>query len=301
MEKEVVEDKDGKLLGTITPKTDFLGNEIGGKVLTVSSSMDRIPKSAFVDRELTEVIIPDEIKAIGDDAFKGNPDLKLVKINPRLLANSHKFFPPGAEFHDRLGGIIRITTAKNGSVTKSLEIPARLNKIPDAKPNPKTGKSRGMYQSNQLNKLSFHPDSKLTFIGKNAFRSNKLESVEIPNKVTHIGNHAFHANSLPEIKIPDSVTFIGESAFSGNQLEEVSIGKSVRNIMERAFSNNQLESVKIPTNVNHIGSFAFAENPKLVSVTISPDLLNKTPPNAFPSTVIFTNIDDRSETITRDS
>ena len=288
-DEEVV--KDGKTLGSITLKKDA-----GGRVLTVSSSIEEIPESAFVNRKLTEVIIPRNVRAIGHNAFKGNPDLKLVKIEPKLLANTNADdFPPGTEFPDWIGGITRITTDKDGKITRSLEFPSSVTEIPD------TGTARGMYQSITLKRLLFAADSKLTYIGKSAFRSNELESVEIPNQVTHIGNHAFYANSLTEIKIPNSVIYIGGHAFTGNQLKSVTIGRSVKTIGSGAFEENLLESVTIPTTVRSIGDHAFAGNPGFTSVTISQELLDSIPADAFPDTgVTFTDIDEGG-TITRTS
>ena len=83
---------------------------------------------------------------------------------------------------------------------------------------------------------------KIIAIGKNAFFSNDLTSVEIPNSVTSIGEKAFYWNDLTSVVIPNSVTSIGYSAFSGNQLT----------------------SVKIPDSVTFIKSFAFSYNPNLV-------------------------------------
>jgi hypothetical protein len=107
----------------------------------------------------------------------------------------------------------------------------------------------------------------VTGIGGNAFNSNQLTSVIIPDGVTSIGRRAFRNNLLTSLIIPDSVTSIGADAFAYNQLTSVTIGNSVTSISERAFDSNQLTSVTIPDSVTSIGSWAFVNN-QLTSVTI---------------------------------
>jgi len=89
----------------------------------------------------------------------------------------------------------------------------------------------------------------VTFIGGNAFNSNQLTSIIIPNSVTHIGNWAFADNQLTSITIPNSVTYI----------------------YVNAFSSNQLTSITIPNNVIFIGDGAFTHNPDLTAINVSPD------------------------------
>lgn len=50
-------------------------------------------------------------------------------------------------------------------------------------------------------------------IGNNAFQSNNLTSVTLPNTITTIGNNAFSHNNLTNITIPSNVTEIGADAF----------------------------------------------------------------------------------------
>jgi hypothetical protein len=56
----------------------------------------------------------------------------------------------------------------------------------------------------------------VTSIGNEAFKSNQLTSVIIPDSVTSIKKDAFNDNSLTSLSIPDSVTSIGAYAFSFN-------------------------------------------------------------------------------------
>ena len=104
-------------------------------------------------------------------------------------------------------------------------------------------------------------------IVSNAFASNNLTSVTIPDSVTSIGNNAFSNNQLTSVTIPDSVTEIGNYAFSNNPLTNVIIGNSVTEIGGYAFLNDKLTSVTIPDSVTSIGAYAFQNN-QLTDVTI---------------------------------
>ena len=84
----------------------------------------------------------------------------------------------------------------------------------------------------------------ITKIGENAFYSNYLKSVTIPNSVTSIGDNAFYENRLQSIEIPNSVMSIGKMAFTSNQLQNIFIPNSVITIFGGAFNNNQLPSGK---------------------------------------------------------
>ena len=100
----------------------------------------------------------------------------------------------------------------------------------------------------------------VTTIGQEAFQSNALTSVIIPDSVTSIGLSAFGFNALTSVIIPDSVTTIGGGAFRFNALESVIIPDSVTTIGGYAFRANALTSVIIPDSVTTIGLLAFRNN-----------------------------------------
>ena len=93
-----------------------------------------------------------------------------------------------------------------------------------------------------------------------AFMSNQLTSVTIPNSVTSIGEGAFWYTQLTSVTIPSSVTSIETNAFRNNQLTSVTIPNSVTSIGISAFSHNQLTSATIPNSVTSIGFSAFNNN-----------------------------------------
>lgn len=136
---------------------------------------------------------------------------------------------------------------------------------------------RDAFYSNQLTSVSI-PNS-VRNINSSAFRNNQLTSVSIPDSVTSIGGYAFERNPLTSIVIPDSVTSIGDFAFSMNGLTSVIIPDSVTSISKGAFYYNKLTSVIIPDTVTTIGDSAFYHN-QLTSVTI-PNSVNSIGYTAF--------------------
>lgn len=137
-------------------------------------------------------------------------------------------------------------------------------------------------------------------IGRAAFSSSGLISVEIPGNVKSIGVSAFaecanlshltigngvtniaggafsDCTSLTEVVIPDSVSNIGSYSFEGDtNLASLSIGKGVKDIGKCAFDRcRSLSSVTIPDNVINIGEYAFEGATNLTSVTIGSGVAN---------------------------
>ncbi|MDG1943769.1 MAG: leucine-rich repeat domain-containing protein [Halioglobus sp.] len=119
----------------------------------------------------------------------------------------------------------------------------------------------------------------VTAIGENAFNTNALTSVIIPDSVTDIGDGAFADNALFSVIIPDSVTTVGAGAFAYNALTSVIIPDSVTTIGAGAFAYNALASVIIPDSVTTTGAGAFAYN-ALTNVII-PDSVTTIGAGAF--------------------
>ena len=100
----------------------------------------------------------------------------------------------------------------------------------------------------------------VTAIKYNAFKSNKLTSVVLPDSVTSIGDSAFSFNKLVSIVIPNSVTSIGKNTFQNNQLTNVVIGDGVLTIGTEAFYDNKIANLKMGENITSIGKTAFTRN-----------------------------------------
>jgi len=111
----------------------------------------------------------------------------------------------------------------------------------------------------------------VTGIRDNAFNSQNLTSVTIPDSVKHIGDYAFIYNNLTSVEFPSNLETIGDYAFSYNTLTSVEFPSNLKTIGEGAFSGNDLTSLVILGSVREIGQNAFSLN-DLTSLTISDGL-----------------------------
>ena len=267
---------DGYFVYSDATKTNLLGclSNIEGEV-TIPNTVKSIGQNAFRGcKGITSVTIPNSVTSIGKDAFSGCTGLKEVHISDLATWCKISFGSYNANPLDYAHNLYL-----NGSLITDLVIPNSVTSIGD---------------------YAFYGCSGLT-------------SVTIPNSVTNIGNDAFYnvlniayngtATGSPwgarsvngyvdgyfvysdatktelikcsaaiegELVIPNTVTSIGNSAFRGcYYLTSVTIPNSVTNIGERAFSYcSGLTSVTIPNSVTSIGNYAFYNCSKLTSVTI---------------------------------
>ena len=161
-----------------------------------------------VDRNLTQVTIPEGVTEIGESAFKYCYSLENVNLPNSLLSIGDNAF----------SDCVNLT---------NIVIPNSVTTIGDY----------AFYGCNSLTDVVI-PNS-VTIIGYNAFSGcSSLTSIEIPNSVTTIGSAAFYnCRSLTNIEIPNSVTTIEGYAFSGcDNLKSVVIPDSVAVIKNFAFN-----------------------------------------------------------------
>ena len=171
--------------------------DTGEKDVIIPDGVTRIGDNAFFGCEFKRITIPDSVTSIGDGAFYSCEELTSVTLPRGITSIGQEAF---CECY-------RLT-----SIT-----------IPDG----------------------------VTSIGKKAFyKCFSLPSITIPDSVTSIGDKAFFfCRKLKNIALPDSVTSIGDEAFSGcDNLTSITIPNSVTSIGDRAFDDcSKLASVKIPT------------------------------------------------------
>ena len=194
-----------------------------------------------VPEDVTEVVVKEGVKEIGDEAFSYCLQLKSVTIPNSVTSIGY-------------GAFIKCNRLTN------ITIPSSVTTIaPNA-----------FVRCESLENITI-PDS-VTSIGKAAFsRCTGLKSITIPDSVTSIGAYAFSdCTSLTNITIPDGVTSIGKHAFNGcTGLTSITIGDSVTEIGSWAFYNcTGITSVTIPDSVTTIGEYAFSRCTGLTSVTI---------------------------------
>lgn len=177
-----------------------------------------------------DVVIPDDVLVIGDEAFSDCVNLTGIKIPDRVIHIGEMSFQNCINL-TRITIPDRVTCIGDHAFRGcrkliSINIPRRVVRI-----------GMGMFGGcTNLTNITL-PD-RVTYIGDSVFWGCKsLTSIAIPDSVTSIGAGAFlHCTSLTSIVIPNSVTSIGKSAFSGcASLTDITIPKSVRSIGQKAF------------------------------------------------------------------
>lgn len=97
-----------------------------------------------------------------------------------------------------------------------------------------------------------------------------LKEVVLPNTVKTIGERAFNECSSLESVTMNGVETIQKEAFAESGLKKITLPSSLKTINENAFKyNKQLVEVVIPSSVTSIGEHAFADCEELVRVTLA--------------------------------
>ena len=204
---------------------------------------------------INDLVIPDNVTSVGDDAFSGCTSLTSVTIPDSVT---------------RIGDLAFCGCTSLTSVT----IPDSVTRIGIAAfqncrslTSIVVDNDNTAYQS--IDENLYSKDGKRLI----AYARGKSDiSFTIPDSVMSIDDYAFeYCRSLTSVTIPDSVTSIGYHAFYNcYSLTSVTIGNSVTSIGYGAFYNcTSLTSVTIPDSVTSIGYLAFYECTSLTSLVVS--------------------------------
>lgn len=222
-----------------------------------------IADSSFEEcEELSSVIIPFSVKAIGKRAFYDCSSLKTI-----LLPNSIQFI--GSYAFEWCYSI------------KSFNIPSSVTKIENnpfvkcrciiySQSNNYIVIDNCLYNSTKKELISYIGNKNIYSIptgvekiGKSAFSQSSIEHIKIPNTVTIIEESAFsNCNDLQTINIPNSVTKIGNYAFFGCRfyLQSIQLPNSLSVIGDEVFGNCfSLNNIRIPYSTNNIGVNPFVK------------------------------------------
>lgn len=200
-----------------------------------------IGEFAFHNNQLTSVLIPDSVLDIEDSAFENNPNLETVVIGNGVINIGASAFTNSTPENPDLKGDLKNLTL--GSSVEIIEDYAFLNNSLTNIILPKSVKSIGddAFYNNELTSITI-PEN-VTNLGVYAFGNNKLVNIVFSEGLKNISEGLFSRNSLTNLIIPEGITSIGENAFIGNKLTNISIPSSVTNIDDYTFLNNPLETV----------------------------------------------------------
>lgn len=270
------------------------GSSVANRTNNYNDNEDlEIPSGALAERiSLINLVLPDKLKKIGDDAFSHCRSLVGSIIIPEGVETIGK-----ASFFDCV------------SINGTLSLPSTLKyigyemgytgywdgtfagckfvcelKLPDGL----KGIGMGAFRDCKGLYGEVHLPENLEYIGEEAFCEDPglTGSIEIPQGVTHIHSGAFKSSGFNgnlilhdgitaidgsafsgsafkgELRLPKDLEVIGESAFYGCDFSgELVLPKKLRSISDKCFAYNWrlMGVLEIPENVQSIGAGAFAK------------------------------------------
>jgi len=227
-------------------------------------NMESVPANFLYEkRALSKVILPNNAKVIGSEAFRYCSRLRDVILPSSLERIDYAvFFESGIETIEIPTGVTMIGNSAFDDCyyLKTVNIPIGIKRLEE----------RVFSSCKSLNTITL-PDS-ITYIGSYAFdECSSLTSIELPKELTRIDREAFaRCTRLDTIYFPEKLTTIGYCAFyECTSLKHLTIPSSVLTLDDGAFhSCRGLLDAFILDGVTYIGHHAFNGCYNLSEVTL---------------------------------
>lgn len=207
--------------------------------LVLPEGLDSIGKEAFQKNFITEVTIPESVRAIGQSAFYYNQSLKSVTLNNSMETINRSLF----------NSCNKLAVVRGGRNVKIVDQSAfagcdSLRSISDI--TPVTINSSAFYNCRKLESLNF---SRIKSIGYESFYyCFGLKEADLTT-LTSINNRSFVAcTGLKKVTLGNDITTIKSEAFGTcDALEEVVLGSSINSLESNCFysTKNALKRVYI--------------------------------------------------------
>lgn len=217
------------------------GEEV--KELVIPEGVTAIGNEAFHDASgLTSVVIPSTVTQIGSNAFAGCSEIKTLSMDSGV----------------KIIGANAFAGCRNLTEVTVPEGTERLDK-------------GAFYGCGNLTDI--HLPQSLLSVGNYAFEGcNSLTSIVIPDQVTELGGYAFYeCENLTSVRLSDNITEIGDWTFTRcYKLKNINIPKNnLQRIGDYAFlSCSNIEELTLPSTLTEIVQSAFVGCTGLRNITV---------------------------------
>lgn len=195
--------------------------------LVLPEGLDSIGKEAFQKNYITEVTIPESVRAIGQSAFYDNQYLKSVTLNNRMETINRSLF----------NYCKKLAVVRGGRNVKIVDQSAfsgcdSLRSISDI--TPVTINSSAFYNCRKLESLNF---SRIKSIGYESFcNCFGLKEADLTTLTSINGRSFIGCTGLKKVTFGNDITTIKSDAFNScDALEEVVLGSSINSLESNCF------------------------------------------------------------------
>ena len=239
--------------------------------VTIPDTAKHIGGGVFKNNsKISEVILPNELLSIGDNAFKGTAlstvtiPRSVTKIGTNAFPSCNlKVYQPSAGYDYNSSN----KTVLNDSYTKGNDTFYYIIKSDD------TAEIIGCKTtSTELTVPEEIDGHAVSSIGDYGFaKCTTLKSITIPKNIKAIGKYAFDGCiGLINATIPTTVSSVGDYAFNNcTGLKNVTISEGVVSIGKGCFYNcTSLAEAVVPDTAKYVGAYAFYNCTSMVNATI---------------------------------
>ena len=239
--------------------------------VTIPDTVKHIAGGVFKNNsKISEVILPNELLSIGDNAFKGTAlstvtiPKSVTKIGTNAFPSCNlKVYQPSAGYDYDSSN----KTVLNDSYTKGNDTFYYI-----IKPDDTTEIIGCKTTSTELTVPEEIDGHTVSSIGDYGFaKCSTLKSITIPKNIKTIGKYAFNGcTGLINATIPTTVSSVGDYAFNNcTGLKNVTISEGVESIGKGCFYNcTSLAEAVVPDTAKYVGSYAFCNCTSMVNATI---------------------------------
>lgn len=223
-------------------RTPYFGNK-------VEYEANCLPHLCMFGKEYTSVILPENLKSIGDGALAYCKKLSVVSL-PASLESIGEY-----AFYEC-------------ETIKSVIIPASVTNI----------NNFAFSKCTNLESVVITSGKELS-IGNYAFsKCPVLTEIKLSDNLKLIGTGAFSlCKNIISVTFPEKLEYIKEEAFMGTSLTDVNLSRChlLKSIGDWSFADNSsLESVMLPETLESVGNGAFFYDTKLQQITL-PENISK--------------------------